>query len=86
MLFRNFNFIRFLRTSGLKKKILPGNKFNVKVNIRILIRCIFTYIHSVSLACVLNSLFSEIRFLETFKSLVNFVIMYGALRFINSIQ
>ena len=48
MLFRNSNFIPFLRTSGLMK-------IEVKTNFWILITFIFTYIHSVNLACVLNS-------------------------------
>ena len=32
MLFRNSNFIPFLRTSGLKKSIILGNKIKVKTN------------------------------------------------------
>ena len=59
MLFRNSNFIPFLRTSGLKKSIILGNKIKVKTNFLILITFIFTYIHSVNLACVLNLLFCE---------------------------
>ena len=55
MLIRNFNFIPLLRTSGLKKSILLGNKIKVKTNIWIVITRIFTYIYSVNLACVLNS-------------------------------
>ena len=54
MLSRYLNFILFLRISGLKRTILLGNKFKVKINIRILITFIFTYIHSVNLACVLR--------------------------------
>ena len=59
MLFRYLNFIPFLRTYGLKKSIILCNKIKVKTNLWILITCIFTYIHSVNLACVLNSLFCE---------------------------
>ena len=55
MLFHTSNFIPFLRTSGLKKSIILGNKIKVKTNFWILITFIFTYIHSVNLACVLNS-------------------------------
>ena len=54
MLFQNSNFIPFLRTSGLKKSIILGNKLSVKTNFWILI-FIFTYIHSVNLACDTNS-------------------------------
>ena len=52
MLFRNSNFILFLRTSGLKKSIILGNKIKVKTNFWIFITFIFTIIHSVNLACV----------------------------------
>ena len=55
MLFRNLNFIPFLRTSSLKKSIILGNKIKVKTNFLILITCIVSYIQSVNLACVLNS-------------------------------
>ena len=55
VIFRNSNFIPFLRTSGLKKSIILGNKIKVKTNFLMLITFIFTYIHSVNLACVLNS-------------------------------
>ena len=55
MIFRNSNFIPFIRTSGLKKSIILGNKIKVKTNFWILIAFVFTYIHSVNLACVLNS-------------------------------
>ena len=85
MLFRHLNFIPFLRTSGLKKNIILGNQIKVKTNIWILITCIFTYIHSMNLAFVLNSLCCEMSFLD-FKNPVNFVKMHGALRFMDSIQ
>ena len=55
MLFRSSNFIPFLRTSGLKKSIILGNKIKVKTNFWILLTCMFTYIQSVNLACVFNS-------------------------------
>ena len=55
ILFRYSNFIPFVRTSGLIKSIILGNKIKVKTNFWILITCIFTYIHSVNLACVLIS-------------------------------
>ena len=52
MLFRNLNFIPFLRTSCLKKSIILCNKIKVETNFWILIMSIHTYIHSVNLACV----------------------------------
>ena len=54
---------------------------------------LFTYIHSVNLACVLNSLFCEMWFLEAFKILsilsnVLCVVLYGQYTtgFLNSIN
>ena len=84
MLFRSSNFIPFLRTSGLKKSIILGNKIKVKTNFWILVICIFTYIQSVNLACVLN-ISAKCDFLKLLKS-CHFVKMYCALRLIGSIQ
>ena len=93
MLFRSSNFLPFLRTSGLKKSIILGNKIKVKTNFWILVTCIFTYIQSVNLACVLYSYFCEIWFLETFKilSILSNVLcfaLYGqyTIWFLNSIN
>ena len=85
MLIRKLKFIPFLRTSGLKKNILLGNKIKVKTNIWILITCIFTYNHGVSLACFRFVMLRNVIFRD-FQHPGIFVKMYGALRFMDSIQ